>query len=503
MSRRGLLVGAVGVSAVAGLGAAGCSVQTTSDTKAGGEGTITIPDPVGPLPTGDVDIHWMSGGPGAKSEVFKRLFPAYTAKHPNLKITYDELPNAKIAEALPLQVRNNQLPDVFQLLGIPIGELVSGNKLAALDDVVPDFAAWKAAMPFGVIVAGRNEFDGKTYALPTDTSRRCNMLLFNTELMKAADVDPAAKPFDLDEFRAMAKKLTGLGQGKSYGLMVGGKGGALGGPVGEMTMLNGGPPDFDWKTGRYVYNNPTKIAVIEQFKAMLADGSFFPGWASLGDQEARAQMPLGRAAMILNGPWNFPVWANDAPDFAYGVAPMPAPTDRGFITVGLGGNSYAVSANAPKDHQQVAGDLLHFLGSEAGQQAWAQYDGSADPAWSTTAVDDVRKSGKLREKDSTAFGIFDEMVRLGPDPVIRNPKGAQAVTLAQRNVTPGVADIIQGYLLGDVANLSKALQTLSDQSESELDRAIAVARKNGAEVDRDQWVFPNWDPSKNFAQADY
>jgi len=47
------------------------------------------------------------------------------------------------------------------------------------------------------------------------------------------------------------------------------------------------------------------------------------------------------------------------------------------------------------------------------------------------------------------------------------------------------------------------MQDLKDRSDKELERAIKAAQGKGAKVSRDDLVFPNWDPMKDYTDADY
>ncbi len=40
-------------------------------------------------------------------------------------------------------------------------------------------------------------------------------------------------------------------------------------------------------------------------------------------------------------------------------------------------------------------------------------------------------------------------------------------------------------------------------SDKELDRAIKAAQAKGAKASRDDLAFPNWDPQKDYTDADY
>lgn len=509
-SRRAVLGSAA--AAVVGVAAAACRIDTSRtgpQTNVGG-GSIAIPDSDAVLPTGDVTIRWLSGGPGGKSYFFRPLFPAYEKKHPNVTIEYDELPNDKIAEVLPLQLRNGQVDDVFQVIGIPVSELVESGKVAVLDDLIPNFEEWKETLPFSVLIPGSHTFEGKTYAIPTGSNKRTGqLLLFNTEYIERAEIDPTTDDFDWDDLRSAAKKVNEQGDGEYFGFITGSNPpGPIGGMVNGLAQLAGsvaGDDGIDWSTGEYRYHDDEHVAALELLLAIKDDGSLYPGALALTDQEARARMALGASGFILQGAWNFPVWRDQNPDFAYGVAKPPRP-EAGMQTtlrypVG-GGNSYSVFAESSDEQKAVAGDLLGFIGTPEGQRAWASLVGSADPAWSQDAIRKVLDSDALAKNDRLAFQIYAELMRLAPSPVIRNPDAA-AISLVIKPVIPDIGTITQGVLAGEVKDISKALTKLSDDSNQALDEAIDAARKQGAEISREDWVFPNWDPNRDYTIDDY
>lgn len=47
------------------------------------------------------------------------------------------------------------------------------------------------------------------------------------------------------------------------------------------------------------------------------------------------------------------------------------------------------------------------------------------------------------------------------------------------------------------------MQDLQDRTEKELERAIKAAQAKGAKVSRDDWTFPNWNPTRDYTEADY
>lgn len=505
LSRRHLIRGLGGL----GIGAAltGCSIST-SDDKTGPKAPsfdFDIPDTGAKLPTGQANIHWLNGGPGPKTFFFDEFLAAYKKKHPNISVQYDELPNNKIAEVLPIQLRNGDVADVFFIIDVPISELVAGGRLAALDDVIPDFAQWKKNFPFGMLTPGVQVFDGKTYAITPSSDRRSTLLLYNSDYMAKAGYDPASTPFTWEEFRAAAKKITQQGNGDYYGVILPG---IFQGVVADLAQMAGvglawkRGNGLDWRTGQYNYHDDGMVALVELLKALVDDGSVFPGFASLKDQESRARMAQGAAGMTLSGPWNFPVWQAQNPGFKYGVSRLPGPA-AGFITYPVGGsNQFAVYADAPAEQKAIAGDMLYYLGTDSGQRNWNRLTGAADPAWSPAAMKDILASDVIDDTNRAALKIFDETVRLAPSPLVRNPAN-EKVELALKATKPNMGQIIQGILTGELTDIRKALKDLSDRSDKALDDAIAKAKSQGANVSRDDWAFANWDRSKDFGEGDY
>ena len=125
---------------------------------------------------------------------------------------------------MPLGVRNGTAHDVFQIpLSYSAAQVVQEGWVAALDDIIPNFAEWKATFPPGVFVPGVTDFDGKTYNVPfTSNKRYGSHLLYNVDYMQEAGYDPSETPLTWEEFREAARKTTENGAGQYYGFIVGG-----------------------------------------------------------------------------------------------------------------------------------------------------------------------------------------------------------------------------------------------------------------------------------------
>jgi len=500
-----------------GIGAAGAAFTacTNTDEPASSEPTLAkkgkfaIPSSGAKLPTSKVTLRWMDSG-DVKAYFFKDFFPAYTKKHPNIKVNYDGSNWNTIQQVVTLGMRNGSAPDVFQIPpNITVPTAVSNGWLGVVDDVVPNWQQVKSRFPAGTFANGVTDFDGKTYGVPfTSNARINNLLLFNADYTKKAGYDLSNKVLTWDELRAVAKKCTQQGNGKYYGIIFGlTQQGQLSGPVSDLAQMSGlhGGSDagnglnggINWTTGEFNYTDDINIAAVELMLAIKADGSVFPGAASLDAPGARARMPQGVAAMIFQGPWNIPAWRQDNPSFNLGlnIPPQQNPKKVWPLTYGPGGsNTWYYSSKSKLG--PVVGDIFSYMATDDGQTQWAEHDGAGDPPAFPAAL----KTASLDKLQQKALALGNQYTMIRPDPAVRNPDVSKAYEAAVP-IQPNFSDTLVGLFTGQIKqSVPKAMKDLADRSNKALDKAIATAKKRGANVSRSDWVFSDWDPAKPYTK---
>ncbi len=469
-------------------------------------GATSIPLPTSgvKLPTEKLTLHWVQSGPGPKGVFLKEYLASYQHAHPNITIQLDELPWPEINKLVPLGVQNGNAPDVFQIpQGFTNGQAVGQGWVQPLDTVIPNFAQWKAGFPAGTFVNGITTFNGKTYTIPLSSNRVYGtLLLYNVDYLKQAGIDPQAKPMTWDEYRAAAKKLTQQGGGKYYGVIFEGAQTSNWGldvrNLARMAGAVGNDEDINWKTGEYNYLTDQYLAAIDLLLGLKADGSVFPGSLSLNAQQARAQFPHGVAGMMLQGPWNIEQWKAGNPDFNFDVASVPVPNTGTPMPLTYGpGGANQLWVYAKTRYTAIAGDLLSYLGTEQGQETYVTLSGG-EPAIFPKANQIPTVDPRVRKVNA----LFEHQMRLGPSPDARNPD-VEKVNLEHKTVTPDFGTVVQGIYTGQLSDPRKAMQDLKDRADKELDRAIKAAQAKGAKISRDDFVFANWDPTKDYTDADY
>lgn len=454
------------------------------------QGPIKIYDYGLALPTDNVTYRW-ADFQGVRVPFHQALDAAYMQAHPNIKIEYDSL-GQDLAELLAVGVQSGDAHDVFPAsAGITAPQAVREGWIAPLDDVVPDFAQWKAAFPENTFLPGINEFDGKTYTCPMYASKLHRQLLyFDADLLGEAGYDPATTPLTWDDFRAAAKAVV---DGGNYGFInAGGPGAVFILPLAEIAGAHGG--EFNFLTGDFNYTSDQFMAAIDLMMAMNSDGSFLPGMASMTDTDVRTRFPEGRAAMLISGIWNVSIWEQANPEFNFGVASAPVPVSGEAFPLSIQpgvGEAYFMYAGS--EYKEITASLFAFVGSLEGNIALKEVSKAVNPVVFPEANQIVQHS----DRGKRALQINDEQLRLRPAPPVRNI-AATLVDAERRPVTPNLNDIVNGIFSGQVSDPKQAMQDLQDRSNQELDRAIKAAQDGGAEVSRDDWVFANWDPRQDY-----
>jgi multiple sugar transport system substrate-binding protein len=489
--------------------AAGAATGTLLTTRGGlaaqtpaARPEIVIPDTDATLPTENVTFRWIDSGEVARAYV-EAYFPKYREAHPNITVDYQSLPNPDLDQVIPLSVQGGSAPDVFRMPpGTTGAQAVRNGWVTPLDDAIPNFDAWKAAFPPNSFHSGINVFAGKTYSFPLLANKfYATLMLYNVGYMQAAGYDPASKPLTWDEFRDAARKITEAGKGQYYGFIIGGN------QIDRWVVhINGlaqmagapGSDQIDWRTGEYLYISDAYLAAVELLLALNADGSIFPGSLALNNPQARAMMPQGVAGMLLSEGGVLPSWIRESPQFNFGVAGQPVPNSGEPIPLSAPPRGSYWWVYAESQYKEIAGDMFAYLGSAEGMMAGQIAGGGVLPL----AFPEANEASGLDPRVRQAFTLYDQQMRIGPDPRVRNPE-AEQVYLELGEVQPGFGQVIQGIFTGQLGDPQAAMQDLQDRADAELERAIAAARDKGANVSRDDWVFPNWDPTRDYTEADY
>jgi multiple sugar transport system substrate-binding protein len=230
--------------------------------------------------------------------------------------------------------------------------------LVPLDEAMPDFQALADQMFPGPLAT--NVWHEHFYGLPLDTNTR--VMMYNEEVLAAAGIE--SPPATFDELRAAADALAGTG------VFAFADNSTSGWNVLPWIWSAGGhitDPDVTVATG---YLNSAESVAGVQLLVDLYDEGAIPD-IILGDEGGTPTsegLATGLYATILDGPWMFPIFADQFPDFELQTALVPA-GPGGSISV-VGGESIVLTEAS--ENKAAAAEFMRFLLSEEAQLAMAE-----------------------------------------------------------------------------------------------------------------------------------
>jgi multiple sugar transport system substrate-binding protein len=439
------------------------------------------------------------------------MFAKFEEENPDIDVEYTLYTIEQLNNAVRLAARSDDFPDISAkpsnmqfMQAVEAGWYQPMNRY--IDELwVGGLDAFMARYPADAFMEGLNVLDGDVYTAPKHGSQGFSALLYyNKDLLVEAGLDPENPPTTWEGVREAARLITEAGNGEYYGFIEGGNQlNRWQASVEALAATKAGIHEdgLDYRTGRYVYDNGAYEDAIRFFRQIDQDGSFYPGYLSIDAREARALFGLGQAGFLFQGHWCVGVWRKDNPDLNFGVMFPPIPADgRGGYVYGAPlaqqGEMYMLSATT--EHPEQAMRLYLYRTTDEFIEGRVQSGDGFSPL------------PELNTKENFAFEqLFsiaseaESAKRIPPIPALRDPAGVGAIENEFQMPSPGIREIAQGAVTGQVTDVSSALAALTEALNAELDRAIAAAVDKGVDVSRDLYVFPNWRIGEDYTQEYY
>ena len=262
-----------------------------------------------------------------------------------VKINRDAIPGATLIQKVLQMASSHTLPDVLMLDNPDLQQFAQSGALTPL----ANYGIAAKGYQKGVVAA--STYKGKLYGLQPITNSIA--LFYNKDLLAKAGVTP---PKTWAELRADAKKLT---SGNTYGL-------ALSAPANYEGTWQFMP--FMWSNGGDERNiaTPQVAAALQLLVDLKSDGAMSASVVNWSQGDVNDQFKAGNAAMMVNGPWQFPV-LNAISSLHYGVVPIPVPKAGGVPVAPLGGETWTVPNTGNTAHERLAAKVVKCLNSDKNQ----------------------------------------------------------------------------------------------------------------------------------------
>jgi multiple sugar transport system substrate-binding protein len=334
-------------------------------------------------------------------------------KSNGVTIKREAVPGDTLIQKVLQQSSSKTLPDVLMLDNPDLQQIAASGALAPLDEF------GLSADGYFKGVTDASTYDGKLYGLQPITNTIG--LFYNEDILDKAGVKP---PTTWEELKAAAKKLTA---GKQYGIAF------------------SAPPNYEgtWQFLPFMWSNggdekniatPETAAALQLLVDLVRDGSASKSVLNWTQADVNDQFKAGNAAMMINGPWQFPV-LNEEKSLHYEVVPVPAPKAGATVVSPLGGETWTVPQTGDKARQEKAAKIVECLNSDENQMLLAEKRQTVPTktALQSKFVEAQPSMKAFSELVQTARARTGE---LGPD----WPKAATKIYTAEQTALTGEAD---------------------------------------------------------------
>lgn len=328
-----------------------------------------------------------------------------------------------LAKALQ-QVSSNTLPDVLMLDNGDLPQIASSGALAPL----ADFDISVDGYADGVVEA--SSYDGDVYAVQPVANTIA--LFVNTDMLSAAGVDV---PTTWDELKAAAEALT---EGDQYGVAFS----ATATEEGTFQFL-----PFFWSNGGDEADPATEAGAeaLQLWVDLVSSGAASESVLTWTQADVNDQFIAGNAAMMVNGPWQFP--SLDEAGVSYEVVAIPAPSAGEEIVSPLGGEVWTVPATGNDARMTAAASVVDCLGSADSQLALAS-GRDLVPTNTTLLEDFIADNPKMEGFADQVPGLRARTAQLGPD----YTKASEAIYTAIQTALTGGAEPLAALEQAAAAN---------------------------------------------------
>ncbi len=286
------------------------------------------------------------------------VIPRFEEENPNVTVEAVAFPYDDLRQKLITSTAGGTLPCLVRSDIIWVPELAELGVLVALDQQMTDFDELASRTYEGTLAT--NLWDGSYYGLPLDTNTR--VLMYNQEALDAAGLsEPPATFVDL---QALAD---GLAEDEAFAFADNGTSGWNMLPW--IWSAGGALTDEDITQATGYLNSPESAAAVEMLVDLHGAGEIPDLILGADGGIATSEgLPKATYATILDGPWMFPIFEGQYPDFELQTALMPE-GPGGSVSV-VGGEDIVLTQSC--EQPEAAMDVIRFMLSDFAQTEMAR-----------------------------------------------------------------------------------------------------------------------------------
>jgi len=259
-----------------------------------------------------------------------------------IKLNIQMVPRDDLLKQYTMGAVSGELPDIGMVDNPDMAAFIQMGVFADITDQLEAWGELDNFFPGPLASATQN---GRIYGLPQNSN--CLALFYDKDMLAAAGVEV---PTTWSELEAAAAALTNPETG-TYGLAIS----AVKNEEGTFQFM----PWFISAGGNLEnLSGEGCVEALSFLSGLVEKGYMSRDIINWTQADANNQFIAGNAAMQINGPWQIPVFASEAPDKNYGVALVPRADDGVFASV-LGGENFGVTTASK--NVDAAVKVLQFL----------------------------------------------------------------------------------------------------------------------------------------------
>jgi multiple sugar transport system substrate-binding protein len=265
----------------------------------------------------------------------------------NTKITLEHVPGAGLIAKVLQQASSKTLPDVLMLDNPDVQQIAASGALAP----ITNFGLSGDGVSKGTVTAAT--YKGKLYGLQPIANSIA--LFYNKDMLSAAGITP---PKTWAQLTADATKLT---TPTTYGFAFSG----INTYEGTWQFM-----PFMWSNGgsEKNLNSPQNVQALAFLTNLVNDGSTSKSVVGWAQSDVDNQFIAGKAAMMVNGPWQIPS-LQATKGLNWGYVQIPTRTTSQVSQSPLGGEDYTIPSTGDKTKQAAAGKFIACITSAKNETA--------------------------------------------------------------------------------------------------------------------------------------
>ncbi len=341
-------------------------------------------------------------------EAFNGMLKRFSEAYPDIEVVAEFLPREELNKQFTIGVVSGDLPDIGM---VDNPDHATYSAMGVFEDLTDLIKEWPDKDQYFEGPWKSTVYDGKNYGIPLGSN--CLAIYYNEDMLAEAGVTP---PQTWEELADAAAKLTQDGR---YGL-------AISAPKNEEGTFQYLPWLLSAGATIDKLDSPEAIKSMEFLTSLVKNGSISQEVINWGQGGVEKQFALGKAAMMLNGPWNIGSVKKDAPDMKWNV--IKVPKDKVYASV-LGGENLGICKGA---NVEAAWKLLQFMATPEESEKFCIAMGYFSPR------KDVSETSEYWKNDPVLRVFMDQLqyaMPRGPHP--KWPEISNAISTALQEALTG------------------------------------------------------------------